>query len=133
MIYYIIVVFLLILFIASIIFSAIMLKKKHKKYIKDFKKVNDMKKCPETAKYFINFQSTYQTWPLALIASGLFSIIILLLMIFINALSTNKIPNEYVAILSIFIYIGAFLAVYKIENCVIGRMCGWQTCASPYL
>jgi hypothetical protein len=54
-------------------------------------------------------------------------------MAFINALSSNKIPNEYIVVLSMFIFISVFCACYKILNCTTARICGWQSCISPYI
>ena len=133
MIYYIIISVFIICLIVGIVLSSLELNKAQKSLVKDFKEVKDMKRCPQTAKYFSKFQTNWNTWPLALIASSVVTIILITLMAFINALSSNKIPNEYVVVLSMFIFLSVSCACYKILNCVSRRICGWQSCISPYV
>ena len=133
MIYYIILTIILILLITGIVFSSITLNKAQQSLIKEFEKVKDMKKCPQTAKYFSKFQTSWHTWPLAMIASCSVTVVFILVMAFINALSSNKIPNEYVVVLSIFILVSVFTACYKILNCTTARVCGWDSCITPYV
>ena len=133
MIYYIILILLVLVFIGMTIFGALRLNKQQSKFNKEFKKVDDMKSCPNTAKYFAKIQSSYNTWPLAFIASAVFSMVILFLMICINLLSSNKIPEEYIVIITFFVLLGSFTSVYKIENCIMARLCGQESCINPFL
>ena len=133
MIYYIIISVFIICLVVGIVLSSLALNKAQKSLVKDFAEVKDMKKCPQTAKYFSKFQTSWHTWPLALIASSVVTIVLITLMAFINALSSNKIPNEYIVVLSMFIFISVFCACYKILNCTTARICGWQSCISPYI
>ena len=133
MIYYIILILLVLLFIGMTIFGSIRLNKQQCRFNKEFKKVDDMKSCPTTAKYFAKIQSSYNTWPLAFIASAVFSMTILILLVCINLLSSNKIPKEYIVIITLFVLLGSFTTVYKIENCIMARLCGQESCINPFL
>lgn len=113
-------------------YGQIEIEKQTAKHEKILNSIDDMIKCPETAKYFNLFKSNYNSWKLSIWFFGYSMIIMLIFLILIN-LSFNLNANPYLIILiSIFIAFYVFFCVYKSQNCLLYRLCP-KGCVQPLL
>lgn len=99
---------------------------------KKFNELDDKNKCPNTIKYFNNFQSGFITWPFGIafaLASGLLTLIILSVIYILNINKKNSFINPtLIFTMTIFITLISFIMTYKISNCFLSRMCAQHDC-----
>ena len=118
--------------------------KRQKNLNKQYDETLDMKNCPKTAKYFTNFQSSFQTWSLGTVAMGYsgFVIIIFLLLLKYIVMPTNNIHpasigNDCLSIpmillISFVCSLIVFICVYKTQNCLLARICHMGSCGANF-
>ena len=119
------------LFIA-LISSICMIFYRQKDWTKRFKELDDMQKCPKTSAYFMRFQSSFELWHFAFAAGSLFGILMYFLLIVNNVFTTNIITGDRIISIVLFSTLTVSLGVYKLLNCLLSRMCGRDSCSTPY-
>lgn len=138
------VIFVLIYLVIAISSNILILKKQHS-LNKQYDETLDMKNCPKTVRYFMKFQSSFQTWSLGTVAMGYagFVIIIFLLLLKYIVMPINKsvhpasIGNECLSIpmillISFVCSLIVFISVYKTQNCLLARICSMGSCGANF-
>jgi hypothetical protein len=127
-----IIVLLLICFIYGSFWSWNGIKRQQEGINSSYEAIDDMKKCPNTAKFMVNIQTGFTTVNFAVLVtclSGLFFMFFLLLLYFSE--NTRQIA-EYGFIYMIITVLAVFISVYKISNCIIFRMCALKSCDDKF-
>jgi len=141
--------FLLIIFILTYlviaISSNILILKSQPNLNKQYDETLDMKNCPQTARYFMNFQSKFQTWSLGTVTMGYsgFVIIIFLLLLKYIAMPTNHnvhpafigngcLSIPMILLISFVCSLIVFICVYKTQNCLLARLCRMGSCGENF-
>lgn len=101
-----------------------------KQWTKSFNDLDDMTKCPNTAAYFSKYQASFNTWPFILAASSMIALVLLVVL----TLSPEGpiVPRNIIIIYAILIFASSYAVISKITNCLQNRMCGMNSCISPY-
>ena len=97
-----------------------------------YRHVKDAGECPQFVEYLSTFQSTFNTYPFGLAVAGSSGLMVLLFLLLIKNLSPTSISNSAIYIICFVNTIITFAWVYKILNCILGRMCGEDSCTSQY-
>lgn len=105
--------------------------KRQKKFNKDFAN-SDMNLCPKTAKYLSDYQQKAVPWAFAFAGALISGVVILGLLSAIKYGKLIDISFSWLLILFFIISIIIFLAIYKVQNCYLARMCGMGSCIDPY-
>ena len=116
-----------ILFIFATIY---ILQKKQKKHDEEYFKIKDMKQCPQLSEYIIRFQSNFQTFQISLLSFfGMFLVHFILL----NILMKNSKQKLFISLfISFYLGLLGFIIAYKVQNCVLSRICFRKGCSSNY-
>ena len=131
------ILFLFSIMILSLFFCVFFLNLENKftyRRFKKFKEINDMHKCPNTANYFSHFQSSYGPIYIATAFTffNVFFFISLLLLLKYSSDQLYNVLNMFNIIsLSLIISIISLFELYKIQFCVIARMCK-DSCSDPF-
>ncbi len=123
---------LIVCLVLSCVVSFTFIIVKQRKWNNRFRDIDDMNKCPNTAKYFALYQGTYWSWTYGALGGGFFGLLLLFLLGVNNAFMKDKISGEKVISLVMFSGITVALIVYKLINCTNSRMCGCTSCAAPF-
>jgi predicted Na+-dependent transporter len=122
--------------VAIIVWSLTSIFKNQTKWDKKFSNVTDMGNCPETAKYFSNFQGTFGTLWFGLVSASASALIMLLIGLSMNFISKNVnascdkqdiIRPHILIVLTLVIFLLTFISVYKCCACILARLC-YQGC-----
>ncbi len=98
-----------------------------------FEEIDDGDKCPEFGAYLAYTQATFNTYPFAIAISTATALFTLLFLLIIrNGNSAVHIPNNTIVLLCMISMFLSFIGTYKLLNCVIGRLCGQDSCSAPY-
>ena len=89
--------------------------------------IKDSYKCPETAKYFAKWQSTYNTWAFGLIGGVSIGLSVFAFLLILNWCCVKGNPSSIPLITAFSTLVGT-MVVYKLMNCFIGRVCGQDFC-----
>lgn len=106
------------------------LHKKQKQHDEEYNKVKDMKQCPQLSEYIIRFQSNFQTFQIALLSFfGMFLVHFILL----NILMKDSKQKLFISLfISFYLGLLGFIIAYKVQNCVLARICFQKGCSSNY-
>ena len=125
------VVFFVLLLVSGIL-TLNWLTKWQKKFSRKFKDLSDMNKCPETSQYFNDFQAEFPQWAIAITASAITAAVFLALLVTMKYGGMIQCGYGAITLLTLIVLIATFIAIYKTQNCILGRMCGHKACIDPY-
>ena len=123
---------LIVCLILSCVISLTVILVKQQRWNNRFGDIDDMDKCPNTAKYFALYQGIFWSWTYGALGGGFFGLLLLFVLAVNNAFTKDKIGGEKVISLVLFSGITVGLIVYKLINCTNSRMCGQTSCAAPF-
>ena len=124
--------FLLGIFIFGSVWSWNLITIQQKDMNSAYDAIDDMDKCPNTAKYISKFQSGFITSYFALLASCITGCFMIILFIGLLTFEQSRPILNYSLIYLTIMIIAVFISSYKISNSSLLRMCGMNSCSSKY-
>jgi|LakMenEpi03Aug12_release.lakeMendotaPanAssembly.Ray.scaffolds.fasta_scaffold03093_11 hypothetical protein len=97
-----------------------------------YNSIDDMSKCPNTAKYFTKFQTGFVCSYFAFLASSLTGCFMIFFFIGLSLFENTRPILNYSFVYLAIILLAVFISVYKISNCFLMRLCGMNSCISKY-
>ena len=93
--------------------------------------VQDMQGCPEYVAYLTHFQSMFGTYPYAMAVAGANSLILFALLACVH-MCIPSLHLNVALLVCIIVFLSTFIWIYKMMNCVLGRMCGQEYCSKRF-
>lgn len=98
----------------------------------EYDTVDDMKQCPKLTEYIVKFQSNFKFFPIAIIS---FCAVLCFNIIFMGLLfHAMQLKNRVTVTLvsSIYVALMAGFTSYKVQGCVLARICYKYGCIKNY-
>jgi len=108
------------------------IQSQQKRYNTHYQQIDDMNRCPQTVAYLTHFQSMFNTYPFGMAVAGANSLAMLVILYAVHVHHPKSLAIHSICIICVCTFLMTFAWIYKVTNCILGRICGGTYCADTY-